>query len=134
MILAGLDAATIVGISVYFSNEISSLKDEIKKLDTSTDINNMNDKIVALGSFVKEEAKPQNYREINRQLQNHNNNINILNDKVNKLEQVLNVIFMALKNAGLIKIENNREDLINNEIKKSEVEKIDDIDDFLSEI
>lgn len=132
LILAGIDAAALIGISVYFSNEISSIKDEIK----NTDINSINDKIVTLGSFVKDQVKPQNYSEINRQLQESKNNINILNEKINKIEQITNMIFISLKNAGVIKIENNdNNNHINNENKEEKNdEKIDDINDFLSEI
>jgi hypothetical protein len=132
LILAGIDAAALIGISVYFSNEISSIKDEIK----NTDINSINDKIVTLGSFVKDQVKPQNYSEIKRQLQESKNNINILNEKINKIEQITNMIFISLKNTGVIKIENNdNNNHINNENKEEKNdEKIDDINDFLSEI
>jgi len=111
LILAGVDLAALVAISVYFYNENKKLNDQLQNL--RSDFKDMKDrmgKMVRIQSdFEKFKGEAANFINVNSTLTNKNNEelYNTKNDlddmyeKVDDLENNLETITQAIKEKGI---------------------------------
>lgn len=129
LVLGSLDAVAIVGISLYFNNQISVLK---------TDISENNKKLAALNSYIKSTMDPALFAGLKPKIEQQIDlldkcvaAINNQHDRLNKLENAINIIANSIVKYG-IKLETP-------EIKKPEEYVIpssntdDDVELFLKE-